>query len=128
MSGAEAQWVWRLLGGTRPIDKKGSAMTLVNRWLAALLSALLVATTVGCAHDTSVGTKIDDTAITAKVKTALLADPDVKGTAINVETVNGEVQLSGFVDSQAQSSRAKDIASRVDGVSKVIDKTSVKSK
>ena len=103
-------------------------MTLVKRWFAGLLSALFVVATVGCAHDTTLGQKVDDSAITAKVKTALLADPDVKGMAINVETVNGEVQLSGFVDSQMQSARAKDIASRVDGVNRVIDKTSVKSK
>lgn len=103
-------------------------MTLVNRWLAAMLSALFLVATVGCAHKTSVGTKIDDTAITAKVKTALLADPDTKGMAINVETVNGQVQLSGFVESKAEATRAKDIASRVDGVSAVIDKTSVKAK
>lgn len=103
-------------------------MTLVKRWFAGLLSALFVVATVGCAQDTTLGQKVDDSAITAKVKTALLADPDVKGMAINVETLNGEVQLSGFVDSQMQSARAKDIASRVDGVSRVIDKTSVKSK
>lgn len=104
-------------------------MTLVNRWLAAALSALFLLASVGCAtHNTTVGQKIDDTAITTKVKTALLADPDTKGTAISVETVNGEVQLSGFVGSPAEAARAKDIASRVDGVSRVIDKTSVKAK
>ena len=104
-------------------------MTLVNRWLAAMLSALFLIASVGCAtHNTSVGTKIDDTAITTKVKTALLADPSTKGTAISVETVNGQVQLSGFVESQAEAARARDIAGRVDGVTKVIDKTSVKAK
>jgi hyperosmotically inducible protein len=104
-------------------------MTLVNRWLAAALSALFLLASAGCAtQGTSVGQKIDDTAITTKVKTALLADPDTKGTAISVETVNGTVQLSGFVTSQAEAARAKDIAGRVDGVTRVIDKTSVKPK
>jgi osmotically-inducible protein OsmY len=106
--------------------QKGTAMTRKTRMLAGLFSAsLALAATYGCAtHDTTVGQKIDDTTITTKVKTALLADPDVKGTAIKVETVNGEVQLSGFVDSAAEVKRAKEIASRVDGVKRVIDNTS----
>lgn len=101
-------------------------MTLPKRLLAALLSAFLALTTLGCAHDTSFGQKVDDTALTTQVKTALLADPDVSGTAITVETLRGEVQLSGFVDSKAQAIRAIDIARRVDGVERVIDKMTVK--
>ena len=103
-------------------------MTLANRCLAALLSAFLALATIGCAHDTTMGQKVDDTAVTTKVKTALLADPDVSGTAITVETLEGKVQLSGFVDSPEQARRAIDIASRIDGVSGVIDKMTVKAK
>lgn len=104
-------------------------MTLATRCATAVLTAVLAATTVGCAtHDTSVGTKVDDTMITAKVKAALIGDPDVKGTAISVETVNGEVQLTGFVDSQLQSNRAQDLASRVEGVDKVLNRLAVSPK
>ena len=59
---------------------------------------------------------LSDTAISAKVKTALLGDPDVKGTDVQVETFRGTVQLSGFVDSPQSAARAADIARRVDGV------------
>jgi len=103
-------------------------MTLANRCLAALLSAFLALAAIGCAHDTTMGQKVDDTTVTTKVKTALLADPDVSGTAITVETLEGKVQLSGFVDSPEQARRAIDIASRIDGVSGVIDKMTVKAK
>lgn len=82
----------------------------------------------GCSHETTVGQKVDDTVITTKVKSALLGDPDVKGMAIDVETVAGNVQLSGFVDSQAQRNRAVDLAGRVDGVGRVVDKITVREK
>jgi len=63
----------------------------------------------GCASaDThsSTGEYIDDTLITAKVKTAIANDPDLKVTEINVETFKGVVQLSSFVSTRAQMNRA----------------------
>ncbi|HEY0821272.1 MAG TPA: BON domain-containing protein [Rhizobacter sp.] len=105
-------------------------MNIVRHGVGAALCLALAttfATVSGCAtHDTTVGQKFDDTVITTKVKSALLGDPDVKGTAISVETVGGNVMLSGFVNSQAQRSRALDIAGRVEGVGKVVDKLSIK--
>jgi hyperosmotically inducible periplasmic protein len=64
----------------------------------------------------TMGTQIDDTLITTSVKSALLADTDVKGLDVQVETRNGTVQLSGFVDSQAQIDKALAIARSVTGV------------
>ena len=46
------------------------------------------------------GTAIEDSTITAKVKTALIADPDVKGLKIDVDTKNGVVTLKGPPTSQ----------------------------
>jgi hyperosmotically inducible protein len=62
---------------------------------------------------------VDDAAITTKVKAALLADDQVKGTQINVDTNGGTVRLTGTVDSQAQLARAVEIAKGVNGVQKV---------
>ncbi|WON73391.1 BON domain-containing protein [Nitrosospira sp. Is2] len=76
---------------------------------------------------TTVGTTIDDSTITTKVKSALLADADVKGLDIKVETNKGEVQLSGFVDSQAQIDRAISIARGVEGVKNVDNKMTLKT-
>jgi hyperosmotically inducible protein len=75
---------------------------------------------------TSAGAKIDDSIITTKVKTALLADSTVKGTDISVETKEGEVMLSGFVGDQAQIDKAKQIAQNVEGVKNVNNKMTVK--
>jgi hyperosmotically inducible periplasmic protein len=68
---------------------------------------------------TTVGTEIDDTVVTTKVKSALLNDQEVKGLGIKVETRKGMVQLSGFADSQAQVDRVISVAKAVEGVAGV---------
>lgn len=70
---------------------------------------------------TSEGTAeyLDDTAITAKVKTAIIAEPTLKSAEINVETFKGVVQLSGFVSSQQSADKAVEVASKVGGVKAV---------
>lgn len=80
----------------------------------------------GSASASSIGTKIDDSVITTKVKAALMADGDIKGTDISVETAKGEVTLSGFVDSDAQIGKAVKVAQRMDGVKAVNNKMTVK--
>jgi hyperosmotically inducible periplasmic protein len=77
--------------------------------------------------ETTVGTTIDDSAITTKVKSALLADDGVKGLDIKVETNKGEVQLSGFVDNQIQIDRATAVARGVEGVKNVINNMTLKA-
>jgi hyperosmotically inducible protein len=75
---------------------------------------------------TTVGNAVDDGIITTKVKSALLADPNVKSLDIAVVTRKGEVQLSGFVDSQAQIDQAVAIANKVDGVTSIGNEMSIK--
>jgi len=77
---------------------------------------------------TTVGTEIDDTVITTKVKSALLKDTGLESLDIKVETRKGVVQLSGFVDSQNQMDRAMAVAQGVDGVSNVDNKIRIKAK
>jgi hyperosmotically inducible protein len=60
------------------------------------------------------------------VKSALIADLDVKGTQVKVEVNRGIVQLSGFVDSAAQAQRAVTVARNVQGVSEVRNSLIVK--
>ena len=74
----------------------------------------------------SVGTTIDDSLVTSKVKSALLADPDVKSFDLKVETRSGEVMLSGFVGNQAQVDRAIAVARTVEGVKVVSNKMDLK--
>ncbi|MDA8503091.1 MULTISPECIES: molecular chaperone OsmY [unclassified Citrobacter] len=69
--------------------------------------------------NTSVKGYAGDTAITSEVKAKLLADDIVPSRKVKVETTDGVVQLSGTVDSQAQSERAESIAKAIDGVKSV---------
>jgi hyperosmotically inducible periplasmic protein len=78
-------------------------------------------------EDSSTGEVIDDSVITGKVKTALIADSTTKAHQINVETKGGVVQLSGFVDNAAAKSAATSVAKSVSGVKDVKNELSVKS-
>ena len=66
-----------------------------------------------------------DTAITAKVKSALLADDKVKGTKIDVETKEGTVTLTGTAATPAEKEQAERLASAVEGVRTVVNRISV---
>ena len=73
------------------------------------------------------GTAIEDSTITAKVKTALLADPDVKGLKIDVDTKNGVVTLKGTADKPANRDRAVAIAKDTGGVKSVENQLVIKA-
>lgn len=75
---------------------------------------------------TTMGVKVDDSIVTSKVKSSLLADPDIKSFDIAVITNNGEVQLSGFVDNQTQIERATDVVRRTEGVHNIINELRIK--
>ena len=66
-----------------------------------------------------------DTAITAKVKSALLADEKVKGMKIDVETKEGTVTLTGKATSPAEKEQAERLAAAVEGVRNVVNRISV---
>ncbi|MNR84286.1 Osmotically-inducible protein Y precursor [compost metagenome] len=74
----------------------------------------------------SAGQIVDDTVVTTKVKSALLADSDVKGLDVVVETSKGIVSLSGAVNNQAQIDRAAKIAGSVEGVNSVLNNLTIK--
>lgn len=76
----------------------------------------------------TVGQTVDDASVTAKLKSALLQAPEVKGTDVNVDTVNGKVTLKGAVENQAQADRAVQIARAVEGVREVDSQLMVKAK
>lgn len=72
------------------------------------------------------GNTMDDSAITAKVKSALIDDPRTKAGDIKVETRNGVVQLAGFVANESQKAAAGSVAAAVAGVKSVSNGLSVK--
>ena len=86
---------------------------------------------LGCASTSTkegTGEYVDDSVITTKVKTEIFKDASLKSAEINVETFKGVVQLSGFVNSQADIDRAVDVASSVKGVTSVKNDMRVKGK
>jgi len=98
----------------------------IMKFLACLVISLSF---MGCASTrTSEGTGgyVDDSAITTKVKSAILMDSSLKVMQINVETFKGEVQLSGFVNSAQSATKAEEVARGVKGVVKVKNNLIVK--
>jgi hyperosmotically inducible periplasmic protein len=98
--------------------------------ICALTGILAVSVfTFGCAGSRtsdSTGEYVDDTAITTKVKSALLGDEAVKSFEIKVETFKGVVELSGFVDTEDQKAAATRDAMAVSGVKDVKDNLELK--
>lgn len=74
----------------------------------------------------SAGETVDDTVTTTKVKTALLADSDIKGLDVSVETEKNIVTLSGEVNNQTQIDRAVKLAGEVSGVASVVNHLTIK--
>ncbi len=73
-------------------------------------------------HDRIVARKyVDDSIVTAKVKAALLKEPELKSLDVSVETLRGEVLLSGFVTDERQRDKAMKVATGVSGVAAVKD-------
>lgn len=95
-------------------------MTPAKISLAAYaLVALVVLPLAAAACSKTVDATIDDATITARVKTALLNDPQVGAMKIDVDTRHGVVTLSGIVKSQADASRAIRLAKQAAGANDV---------
>ncbi len=101
----------------------------IRNSLTAAAIAVTLAVVTGCAvgrGQQTAGAYVDDSAITASVKTRMLEDPQVAGTSITVETLNGTVMLSGFAKNQTEKSTAGTIARSVDGVRSVKNEITVR--
>jgi osmotically-inducible protein OsmY len=71
------------------------------------------------------GEVVADAAITSAVKTKFLADPDVAGLKIDVDTRDGVVTLTGTVKSEAEKKNALALAKNTTGVKSVVDRMKV---
>jgi hyperosmotically inducible periplasmic protein len=92
-----------------------------SKWtvLLCLMAMLTVLWSCQTPAGRTAGEVVDDSTITTKVKSKLLADDLLRGIAISVETFEGEVTLTGAVDNASQRQRASDITRAVSGVKKV---------
>ncbi|PWU11622.1 MAG: transporter [Verrucomicrobia bacterium] len=96
--------------------------TVVYSIFTATLALAPLAFTTGCAvtqHRETAGAYVDDKKIAAEIKTKMYRDPMVKGTQVKVQSLNGVVELSGFVESQQAKDRAEQIAASTPGVVRV---------
>lgn len=108
-------------------------MKITNLWAVGLGCVLAVGALpalTGCATDDrlsgrSSGQYADDKETTTKIKNALEKDPLYKFSGVEVTTMRGHVQLSGFVQNASQKERAQAIASKTEGVSEVINNITV---
>lgn len=97
--------------------------------LAAIVTAVALVVTSGCAvtrGQESAGAYIDDAAITTTVKAKMIEDKNVDAAAIKVDTLNGEVMLSGFAKSSVEKNTAESIAMKVKGVKSVKNQIAVR--
>lgn len=72
------------------------------------------------------GQAINDTMTAHNVKSALSDDPVYKYNDVDVKVYEGNAQLTGFVNSDQQRTRAAEIASKVQGVNQVINEITIK--
>ena len=104
-------------------------MSKLNLILRLLICLVLVVSVAGCAGgktSASTGEYLDDSVITTKVKSSILATAKLETLDISVETFKGVVQLSGFVDSEQDSNLAAEVARKVPGVKTVHNNLIVK--
>ena len=102
---------------------------IVKHFLSFLLLLAVIATLAACASTPtreSTGEYVDDSVITTKIKSLLAADDLLKSFQISVETYQGTVQLSGFVNSRKAVDKADEIAKSVKGVKSVKNNLIVK--
>ena len=92
-------------------------------WIGCGVGVMALLMLIGCAATSSregAGESSEDAAITAKVQSSLVADPLVSASAINVETRQGVVHLSGAVKTEQERYRAIQLVQGVAGVREII--------
>ncbi len=93
-----------------------------------MLTLMVAVTACQTPGGRSAGQVVDDSAITTEVKAKLLNDNVTRGVAVSVETFQGQVTLTGAVDTERQRERVGNLAASVRGVKKVNNLVSLKSK
>ena len=102
---------------------------IIRNTFAALAATIVLLSATGCAvtrGQETTGAYVDDARITTQIKSRMLADTNVAGTSISVETLNGTVMLSGFAKSSFERATAEKIARDVNGVMVVKNEIAVR--
>jgi hyperosmotically inducible protein len=110
--GAVSRLAFQLSAPHKFINLKENTMKYARAIAFAALAGITIIST-GCAvgrGQQTAGAYVDDAAITTAVKAKFAADKTVSATSLNVETLNGTVQLSGFAKSATEKAQAETIA------------------
>jgi hyperosmotically inducible protein len=102
----------------------------IRTTLAAAAAAIALIAMPGCAvtrGQETTGAYVDDSAITAAVKSKFVGNKDVDASSIAVETLNGTVMLSGFAKNALEKSTAESLTWKVNGVKAVKNQIAVRS-
>jgi hyperosmotically inducible periplasmic protein len=99
----------------------------MKRMVNSFVAILFVFSLAGCQSMTgkTAGQNVDDSTLTARVKTKLVSEKAANFTRINVDTNNGIVYLNGVVPDAQQKAKAEDLARDTNGVKKVINNLQV---
>jgi len=102
---------------------------MIRSLLSAFVVLALLAGSIqlASAADTSIGTKVDDSAITTKVKAKLTADHAKNLVKVHVDTEKGVVHLKGTVPTDADRAEAERLARDTSGVTDVVNELQVAS-
>ena len=92
---------------------------LVQQIVSRVENVRSIVNEIGVVNTPPLSERTNDSLITGKVKAALIREKDLSAMDVNVETQNGTVQLSGFVDTKDQQDRAEKVAKSVTGVKEV---------
>ena len=92
----------------------------MNAFKGTMVIVGLIVALAGCAGSaTKTGEYVDDSWITTKVKSEMIADKAVDASHIKVDTTNGVVTLAGTASNGTEANKAADIARSVKGVNRV---------
>jgi len=101
-----------------------------NQFFRITVCAVVVSAAMGCAthgqDQQAVSQYADDSWITSKIQTAFVKDKTLNTSDINVQTSNGAVQLTGFVNDPGDLSHAAEVAGGIEGVTSVRNNLQVK--
>jgi hyperosmotically inducible protein len=110
-------------------NKEVKETLMLKRTLTIFITVFAIVGSFGCkstSNDRSAGEVIDDAVIVSTIKAKLLSDSEVSGLDIDVDSEKGEVVLTGTVNTEAESTKAADIARQVNGVVSVKNSLVVK--
>jgi len=108
-----------------PVRPRAAAL---EAQIAKQQAARLATRAAARANETAskVGDAVSDSALTARIKSKMLLDDDVKARGIDVDTSGTIVTLTGVVRSADERDRAVRLARETKGVTKVVDKLRVR--